>query len=276
MKRIIMLTVILLTMIGLFAANQTLLLAKPSATATETMLIANRLYEAGQFGQAAQAYQQLADQGFADSVLFYNLGNAHFKQGDFGRAILNYRRAEQFAPRDPDIEANLNLARAQTVDQLEVTDSGGFFSRLTQFRREWLTLNELAMATLGLWMLLAFLLMAFNSSKTGSVWRKGLQYALVVTSLVLIVGIFALGSGLYVENSHPEGVVVATEVNVTSGPGSQYVTEFTLHSGAEVNLIETRGNWARLAVPGNAMQGWIPLDGVETIAGVPQVSMTLP
>jgi tetratricopeptide (TPR) repeat protein len=266
MKRMIMLTVVFLTLIGLFAVNQTLLLAKSSATASDTMLTANQLYEAGQFAQAAQGYQQLVDQGYADSALFYNLGNAYFKQGDHGRAILYYRRAEQLAPRDPDVAANLELARAQTVDQLEATDGEGFFSRLTQFVQGWLTLNELATITLGVWFLFAFLLIVFSGSKTGSAWRKGLQYGLVVTSLALAVGIFALASCLYAENNHSEGLVVASEVNVTSGPGSQYVTEFTLHNGAEVNLVETRGNWVRLALPGGELQGWAPASAVEAVA----------
>ena len=120
MKRtIVIFTLMILTAISLFGANQALLFAKPSVAATEAMVTANRLYEDGQFAQAAQAYQQLADQGFADSALFFNLGNAYFKQGDYGRAILNYRRAEQLAPRDEDIAANLALARAQRVDQFE-------------------------------------------------------------------------------------------------------------------------------------------------------------
>jgi hypothetical protein len=70
MKRIItMFALVSLTIVGLFFANQTLLLAKPSVTATETMLTANQLYENGQYEQAAQAYEQLVDQGYADSVV---------------------------------------------------------------------------------------------------------------------------------------------------------------------------------------------------------------
>ena len=113
MKRLFIVALIAVAMLGLFVANQALLLAKSPETAGDAMSIANQLYEAGQYAQAAQAYQQLVNQGYGDGALFYNLGNAHFKQGDYGRAILNYRRAQQLAPRDPDIETNLALARAQ-------------------------------------------------------------------------------------------------------------------------------------------------------------------
>jgi len=200
--------------------------------------------------------------------LFYNLGNAYFKQGDYGRSILNYRRAERLAPRDPDIKANLVLARAQMVDQLEEPAYGkGLVSQMAQFSRRWLTLNELAIIPLILWFMVVCLIIAFRHSKMGSVMREGLQYALVVTSLALVLGIVGLGSRLYVEGQQPEGIIVADEINVTSGPGSQYVTEFTLHSGTEVTLIERRGNWVRLTLPGGDLQGWIPGNVVETIGG---------
>jgi hypothetical protein len=268
MKRVLMISLVALTMIGLFAANQRLLVAKsPAASAGEVMDTANQLYEAGQYTQAAQAYEQLVEQGMADSALFYNLGNAHFKQGDYGRAILNYRRAQQLAPRDADIAANLALARAQAVDQYEVVDEGGFIGQAGSAVQAWLSLNELAMAALAAWVLFALLLLLISSARAGSAWRKGLQYTLVATAMALAVGVLALGSALYADRQWSEGVIVATEVDVTSGPGGQYVTEFTLHSGAEVDLVEMRGNWARLVLPGGELEGWVPAGAVEAVSG---------
>jgi hypothetical protein len=128
-----------------------------------------------------------------------------------------------------------------------------------------LALNEVAMVALGAWILFVFVLILFAGARAGSAWRKALQYGLVITSVVLTVGVVALGSSLYAANGQPEGVVVANEVDVTSGPGSQYVTEFTLRSGAEVNLVETRGSWVRLALPGGELEGWVPTGAVEAV-----------
>jgi tetratricopeptide (TPR) repeat protein len=269
MKRILTtFALVTLTIVGLFFANQALLLAKPSVTAPETMLTGNQLYESGQYAQAGQAYQQLVHQGYADSVLFYNLGNAYFKQGDYGRAILNYRRAEDLAPRDPDIQANLALAQAQTVDQLEGSlKETGFFANVAGLMGSWFTLNEQALITLGLWVLFAFLLIGFGSSRRGSGLREGLGYALVVVSLLLAVGLVGLASRLHTEKARTEAVIVAQEVSVTSGPGSQqYVTEFALHSGTEVSLVETRENWVRLSAADGEVHGWVPASAVETVA----------
>jgi len=273
MKRIIVLALVGLTIIGLVTVTEAGLpvparvLAKPTTSATDIMLMANDLYEGKQFAQAAQAYQQLVDLGFADSSLFYNLGNAYFKQGDLGRAIVSYRRAERLAPRDPDIQANLDLARGLTVDRIDEDNKEAFLGRLAQFTQAWLTTDELALVALGVWFLFALLFVAFTNSRGGSNLREGLHYVLIVTSILLAVGVLSLTDQLYVDDARSEGVIVASEVNVTSGPSSEHVTEFTLHSGTEVSLIETRGNWIRLALPGGRFQGWVPASAVEAVTG---------
>ena len=273
MKRTIVLALVGLTIIGLFAVTGTGLpvparvLAKPTTSATDIMLMANDLYEGKQFAQAAQAYQQLVDQGFSDSSLHYNLGNAYFKQGDLGRAIVSYRRAERLAPRDPDIQANLDLARSLTVDQIDEDNKQAFLGRMAQFTQAWLTADELALVALGLWFLFALLFVAFTNSRGGSHLREGLQYALIVASILLAVGVLSLADRLHVDGTRTDGVIVASEVDVTSGPSSQHVLEFTLHSGTEVSLIETRGNWIRLALPGGQFQGWVPASAVEGVTG---------
>jgi hypothetical protein len=62
-------------------------------------------------------------------------------------------------------------------------------------------------------------------------------------------------------------VVVAREVDVTSGPGGgeQYVVEFNLHGGAEVRMIDSRPGWRRIALPGNDFQGWLPANAIEPV-----------
>ena len=74
---------------------------------------ANKLYEEGHYTEAAAAYQSLLDHGSVSPAIYFNAGNALFKAGQIGRAIYNYRRAEELAPRDPDIRANLQIARTQ-------------------------------------------------------------------------------------------------------------------------------------------------------------------
>src|SRR5438309_7937754 len=72
---------------------------------------ANKLYEQGKFTEATVAYEKIIADGRVSPALYFNIGNALFKSDRIGRAILNYRLAEQMAPRDPDIRANLRFVR---------------------------------------------------------------------------------------------------------------------------------------------------------------------
>jgi tetratricopeptide (TPR) repeat protein len=71
----------------------------------------NQAYAEGRFGEAAAHYESLVNSGQWNANLFYDLGNAYFRLGDFGQAILNYERALALEPRHPEAEANLQLAR---------------------------------------------------------------------------------------------------------------------------------------------------------------------
>jgi tetratricopeptide (TPR) repeat protein len=243
--------------------NQVPSLAKES----DMSAAASQLYETGQYALAAQAYQQLADQGYADSALFYNLANAYYRQGDLGHAILNYRRARDLAPRDGDIRANLDLAREQIANPVEgVKGNENLLSHLANFTRNWLTLNELALLALGLWVLLAVLIMAFSNSQRGSRMWTGLQYTVLTVALTLLLIVIGLGNRLYVDYSRLEGVIVASEVNMTTSPDGQGETAFVLHSGGEVEIVEQRGSWVRLVLPDQSdKQGWVPASTVEKL-----------
>lgn len=227
-----------------------------AASAVETLVNGNQLYEQGNFAEAAQLYEQLSSQGVADSTLYYNLGNAYYKQGDLGRAILNYTRAARLAPRDSDVQANLALARSLVADKYS-SGAESLTATLVKLTEDWLTLNELAGLTLLLWWLVCLLLLLTRrlAIQNHLLW---LRPVLWIVGLLWIGTLATLGATLYQTRSHPPAIVVAKEVKVASGPGDRYVTEFTLHAGAEVSLVEQRGDWVRIALPGDQLQGWAP------------------
>jgi len=218
----------------------------------------NRLYEGGQFAEAAAAYQSLVDGGVADGALYYNLGNAYLKSGDLGRAILNYRRAQQWLPRDPDVALNLRLARAQAQDRLESETPNGVVALARRVLVEATTLNEAAALALGLWVVVCGLVIAMLLRPR---WRPGLTYAMIAAAALLALSGFSVGARL-VELGRSPAVVVAPAVEVRSGPGQDYLAEFTLHAGAEVRILDRREGWTRIALPGD-LQGWAPGDAVE-------------
>ena len=248
----------------------TLILLHGSVTAqapspAELMSEANERLSRGEYAEAALQYESLIADGFRDPSLYYNLGNAYFEQRDFGRAILNYLRAERLSPRDPDIRANLELARSHTVDNLQV-EGDSLVASLSNIAHRWMTPAELGNAVLLLWILgglaLAALLVESGLRRLAVIWRTIIAFAFVSALLILP---FCL-SMLYANPYSNTGVVIAEAVEVVNGPGSQFGTEFTLHSGAQVRVVDSRKGWVMVELPGGELKGWLSSLGIETAA----------
>ena len=71
----------------------------------------NTLYAAGDFTGAVAAYEGQVRRGEYTANLFYNLADAYHRQGDRGRAILNYQRALILDPAHAEAAANLAFVR---------------------------------------------------------------------------------------------------------------------------------------------------------------------
>jgi hypothetical protein len=59
----------------------------------------------------------------------------------------------------------------------------------------------------------------------------------VVTAVLLLGGIFSLGTRLYEETTRPVAIVVAAETAVTGTPNAQAPAQFSLHSGTAVHIF---------------------------------------
>ncbi len=262
MKRLLaacILSILIFTILALYAHLGGGQISPDALSLAEEAALA---YESGDYTQAARLYEQAAANA-AQPLLFYNLGNAYYRLGDIGRAVLNYKRALELAPRHRDARTNLALVQAQTLDRF----GGSSLALSAQFAgltKNWLNQNELALLALGLWFGCG-LLWLFYRTVPGGRLRAGLQMAFVLAIVFALLGVLSLGSRMYEESRYPAGVIVAQEVQAASGPGRQYPVEFNLHSGCEVSLLEERSGWVRLTLPGSNLQGWIPSETVERV-----------
>ena len=262
MKRFSQHILVVLVAIGALVAVVGIAFAQASSP-TDLMAEANAQYERGEYADAAQQYEALIDKGYEDAALYYNLGNAYFKNDDLGRAVLNYLRAEELSPRDMDIRANLDLARGRTVDRVE---SGGesLIASVSNVARRWVTVGEMGAISLLLWVASALALGALI------VWRAvprraAVRNGAIIASAATLLSLLLLLSMLYASPNDDSAVVVESTVDVVSGPGEQYSTEFTLNSGAQVRLVDSRQGWVRIALPGGDLQGWTPSNTVEAV-----------
>src|SRR5437762_12736747 len=94
----------------------------PSRSGDDLFAKANTEFVAANFKAAISDYEAVVGSGAWSANLFYDLGNAYFRDGDVGRAILKYDCALLLDRHHPEAEANLRIARDQTRS-LELTPS---------------------------------------------------------------------------------------------------------------------------------------------------------
>lgn len=240
-----------------------IILLNDSVTAdAATVDAANQLYVSGHYGEAARIYEQELSRGVEDSTVYFNLGNAYYQQGDMGRAVLNLQRAQQLAPRDADIQANLELARQQTTELFAAEPSGpvAVLAAVTS----WMSLNETALFVLILWFFLGFFMLAYREMSGPRGRRVTQTLALVLLILMLLAGV-SLASRSFLQQTQPPGVVVIPSVAISDGPGTGTDSGYSLNGGTKVHVVDQQGDWIRLDVPQGAGETWVPADAVEPL-----------
>jgi tetratricopeptide (TPR) repeat protein len=224
----------------------------PAARLQQAFLDAGRAYDDGRMKEAIEGYRRLLDQGYESPALFFNLGNAYFKGGQTGLAVLNYRRAWYETPRDPDAIANLRFALQGTGA------SGPSSSALARLllrisRHEWIVL-----AVAAYWASAAALAV-FLLARKGRDWSLR---AAALAGLLLLLSLSGIASWWSLR-LHPEAVVLSASEQALYAPLEGSTPHFALSEGSIVRVMEQSGDW--LKVSAGRQSGWIRHSTCETV-----------
>ncbi|MEP6663554.1 MAG: SH3 domain-containing protein, partial [Verrucomicrobiota bacterium] len=220
---------------------------------------ANRLYEQGKITDAIGSYEKITQAGFVSAPLFFNLGNSFFKAGKIGQSIVAYRRAQNLAPRDPEIQENLRFARAQAGGG---TAPGKPFWQTALGK---LTLDEWTIWTAAFLAVLFFIL-AMGEGRSG--WKKSLRPMRIFLGLGSLFLALCLIFSWRIQTV-PSAVVVVPEAVVRLGPFEESQSAFTLRDGAEVVLLARQNGWREM-VDATKRTGWLPEKQLALVASSPQ------
>lgn len=221
-----------------------------AATAPESRFAdANRLYEQGKFQEAAKAYEALTSGSEATAAVHFNLGNCWLKLQRTGLAIAAYHKALEITPRDPDILANLQLARTHVEKPpAEVP----FWSRMVSV----MPASRWAFASIvGVWIYVVALTVrrlrrpaSGVPEDAGWVLPGGIACAAIVA---------AAGIALYDSSHRRTAVVVTRETPARYGPLEESKELAKLTDGMEVRVLSTQGEWMNVEGPAMPRSGWV-------------------
>ena len=200
------------------------------------------MYNQNQFREAAEVYERMIADGVKNGHLHYNLGNTYYRMGDLPKAILNYIKAQNLLPRSEDVEANLEHAIRQTVDQLDGRKPYALETILFWIRD--LNLNEHRLAlfwiNLAFWIAMAIWLRHPTPATQSS---RNLLLAFLVLALV------STGYRWHQETHRTTGVVLPQQIDIHSGWNPTTVVLFQLHQGAVISISQEKENWYEIELP---------------------------
>ncbi len=239
-------------------------------------------YESGDYAGAVENYRLATAQGANHPDAWYNLGNAYYKAGYLGFAVLSYERALRVDPRHADAKANLEFVTGLLPDQQFVARPGWMMRLLGWYGRN-LSLGEASRLTSLFYVLMIMVLVAFIFRETDAIkrWYRlasyvsparllGLNMAQDFLLAAAVAAICVLGSGVAVAHKHSElsarnaAVVVVEEVPVFSGPSADANVQFRIHEGTRVTIRDARPNFVQIELPGDLV-GWVASNSAERI-----------
>ncbi len=234
--------------------------------AQSTVESASEAYRSEDYKRSIQLYEQVVAQqlseGKESAEIYYNLGNAYFRNGETAKAILNYERALLLNPGDSDIRHNLRFARTRIEDKIDTSESFFLTTWVNRFKN---LFNSNAWATIAVALFVAFLSCVAAFLFVRRVWiRKTVFYAgIVIFVFLLVANVFAFGQ----KNSRIRrntGIVMAASASIMASPDANSQELFRLHEGTKVKLNKTDGNWIEIEIA-NGSVGWTSKENVEVI-----------
>lgn len=251
MKRVIYTIALILTSLTIMAQGNT------------TKAAGDQAYSEGRYADAIEIYETLIGGNNTSLSLYYNLGNAYFRNNEPGKAILNYERALKVNPNDDDTKENLKFVQSTIIDKVPVDEIPFYKS----WGRAFASIFTMDMwAIIGIVSFLFVLVALFIHFFKTNLRRTTLTLTIVCILITLVANISA--HTLYVECKDKNEAVILEEMVVVKSSPDNSGTELTkIHEGLKVKIIDNSLNeWTRIeANNGNRVVGWVKSKSLEKI-----------
>lgn len=220
-------------------------------------------YTDGKFSDASAAWTSIEESGQKSAKLYYNLGNAWFKQGNYPKAILNYERALRLDPSYSDARYNLEFTSNFVQDKIEPVPE---FILKSVARKVCYVMGSNAWAVIFLVLLAAALVMGLLFLLGSSVGKRRAGFYCGIVLLLLSAGALSLSIWQKSDSVKTDTAIVMSPVSsVKSSPSSGSSKDlFVIHEGTKVTILDEVGSWKNIALA-DGRQGWITSNELEVI-----------
>ena len=215
---------------------------------------ANTAYDAGSYDSAIVVYTQLLEKGVRNPSVYFNLGNAYFKEDKLGLAIASYLHSLKIDPSFKPAIENLNYIRQFTIDKVEEKPRGFLLNAWDSLAGIFSAQGNFIFTMLVFWGIagvLTLLIMGIGR-------REFLIYLLILLAIVFILGGAITYSVVSAEMNSRWGVLTASSAELKEGPGGDFGTIFTGHEGLEFKVLSQRQDYYLVELK-NGLKGWVQM-----------------
>ena len=224
--------------------------ASGEQTAEQLWNKANTAYINGDFHAAADTYEELLSRGVSSMKLYYNLGNAYFKDDRIGKAILYYNRALRLAPGNDDIRYNLSVPEF-------------FFVTWMRDIRHMMGCTAWSLLSLALLACMLGLFLVYLLAQRISLRKAGFYGTVVAALLFMLTTWFAVGERREMLDD-TSAVVMTASTAVKSSPDKSSTDLFVLHEGTVVTITDRLDGWCEVVIA-DGKKGWVEGRKIEII-----------
>lgn len=243
-----------------------LLITMPVAAFSQdavTKELADKAYAEARYADAIEMYETLIAEDGGTLPLYYNLGNAYYRDNQFGKAILNYERALRIDADDEDSKANLEFVQSKIKDRIPTDDvpfykkwGNAFFGMFSQ--NVW--------GVIGIFTFVVMLAALFFFLFKSDLRKISLSVAIVCLLFTILANVSAYGLGKAADDK-AEAVIMDEMVVVKSSPDSSGTELTKIHEGLKVKVLDdSLQDWMKIeANNGNRVIGWVKAKSLEKI-----------
>ncbi len=223
---------------------------------------AAKAYDTENYSLAIELYEGILQKNGDSQAVYYNLGNAYFKENKIAESILNYERALLIDPSDEDTQFNLEIVKQKTVDKIEAIDVF-FLNKYLQRIQNSLSVNTWGILGVSSFIVFIICLAMFFFGRHIRIKKFGFYTALFAIVITIASNIFSYKQ-LDEQVRQDKAIVFTPTISIKGSPDKSGTDLFVLHEGTKVTVMSKLGDWSEVEVA-DGNKGWIESKNIRTI-----------
>lgn len=217
---------------------------------------ANHLYQEHRYDSASSIYRHLISQGYINPELYYNTGNACFKNGQLGYAVYYFEKALQQSPGNKVIKHNLTLAKQQATDKIDQVPTLFFIRWWHQLLHLHSPNGWMAGSIILFWLVVFFAgwrLLRRASIMPAPRWTK---WCIIFLSILFCLYLSGAIGTWYQRTHHLFAVIIKTDEQVKTAPDDGSADILIIHEGLKVRVTDAVNEWRKIKLT-DGKEGWV-------------------